>query len=387
MPDPLGAFCPFHDVFVPGRKGGPLSGSTFGVKDVFDVAGHRNGAGNPDFLQDAQPAERNAPVVQRLLDAGADLVGKTQLDELCFGLEGENVHYGTPLNVNAPGRIPGGSSSGSAAAVAGKLVDFALGTDTGGSVRLPASFCGLYGIRTSHGRVDKTGMVPLAPSIDTVGWFARDAAMLERIGAAVLGEDRVQFTPRRLLKPSDVWALADPATVEALTPVIERLTANLGEPATVKVCPDGIETWQSTLRLLQGIETWRIYGEWVKTRRPKFSPRVAARFEWASTVDPSLEQPARARRQAYREALQRLLGDDALLVVPTGPGIALPVKAQNTDDFRARALAMLSIAGVAGAPQVNLPLATSEGCPLGLSLIGPPGSDRALLGLVTSHFR
>src|SRR5271170_7213345 len=166
MRDALGAFCEFHDVAIPGRGDGPLAGLSFAVKDVFDIAGERVGAGNPDFLRDQKPASTTAPVVQKLLDVGAAMAGKTHCDELCFSLEGQNEHYGTPVNPNAPGRIPGGSSSGSASAVAGKLVDFALGTDTGGSVRLPASFCGLYGLRTTHGRVSRQGMVPLSSSFD-----------------------------------------------------------------------------------------------------------------------------------------------------------------------------------------------------------------------------
>ena len=153
---------------------GPLRGCTFAVKDVFDIAGHRTGNGHPRLARDPSTAERTASAVERLLAAGARMVGKTYCDELTYSINGENVHYGTPVNPKAPGRIPGGSSSGSAAAVSGGLVDFALGTDCGGSVRIPASYCGIYGIRTSHGLVPADGVVPLAPSFDTVGWFARD---------------------------------------------------------------------------------------------------------------------------------------------------------------------------------------------------------------------
>src|SRR5262249_46188864 len=145
--DNLGAFCRHTHVAVKSTGAGPLANLIFGVKDIYDVAGHKTGFGSPDWLATHRPATRTAPSVQILLDAGADLVGKTHTDELTYRLTGENAHYGTPINVNAPGRIPGGSSSGSAAAVAGRLVDFAVGSDTGGSVRAPASFCGIYGIR------------------------------------------------------------------------------------------------------------------------------------------------------------------------------------------------------------------------------------------------
>src|SRR5438093_9304209 len=158
--DNLGAFCRHTHVAVKGTGAGPLANLVFGLKDIYDVAGHKTGFGSPDWLATHSPAARTAPSVQVLLDAGADLVGKTHNDELTYSLTGENAHYGTPINVNAPGRIPGGSSSGSAAAVAGGLVDFAVGSDTGGSVRAPASFCGIYGIRPTHGRVSLEAHVP-----------------------------------------------------------------------------------------------------------------------------------------------------------------------------------------------------------------------------------
>lgn len=383
MRDPLGAFCEFHDVRIEGRAGGKLSGLTFGLKDVFDVAGERAGAGNPDFLRDQQPAAKTAPVVQALLDAGASLVGKTIADELCFSLEGENAHYGTPVNPNAPGRIPGGSSSGSASAVAGKLVDFALGTDTGGSVRLPASLCGVYGLRPTHGRISTEGMVPLSPTADTVGWFAREPAVMERVGAVVLGDDPASFVPRRLLIASDALALADPEVGAALRPAIDRLAARFGGARTVTACADGIDAWLDCLRVIQGIEIAAAHGAWVAAAKPHFEPRIAERFAWAVSVDPALLPGARAVRQRYVAAMDALLDNDAVLCLPTAPGIAplcnTPPAALHP--FRIRALKMLGISGVAGTPQISLPMARVNGCPVGLSLIGPRGSDRALLAL------
>ena len=176
LSDPLNAFCAHSTARLQGAPGRPLSGLAFAAKDLFDIAGHVTGAGNPDWLALHSPASRTAPVVQALVDAGADMVGKTHTDELSRGILGENAHYGTPTNPNAPGRVPGGSSSGSAAAVAGGLVEFAIGTDTGGSVRIPASFCGIFGIRPSHGRLSLAGVVGQAPSFDTVGWFAREVS-------------------------------------------------------------------------------------------------------------------------------------------------------------------------------------------------------------------
>jgi len=179
--DTVGAFCRHTHVALPGAPTGPLAGLTFGLKDLFDVAGHRTGFGSPDWLATQPPAHAHAAVLTALLTAGASLSGRTHTEEMAFSLTGENAHYGTPVNPAAPGRVPGGSSSGSASAVAAGLVDVAIGSDTGGSVRAPASYCGVYGIRPTHGAVSLAGACPLAPSFDTAGWFARDAARLARV--------------------------------------------------------------------------------------------------------------------------------------------------------------------------------------------------------------
>ena len=137
--DTLGAFCRHNEVRIQGAPDGLLAGTRFGVKDLYHLKGFKTGFGHPAWLDSHPAAEVTSTAVLRLLSAGASVVGKTHCDELCFSLNGVNKYYGTPLNVNAPGCIPGGSSSGSAAAVAGGLVDFALGSDTGGSIRVPAS--------------------------------------------------------------------------------------------------------------------------------------------------------------------------------------------------------------------------------------------------------
>ncbi|HEX6006765.1 MAG TPA: amidase family protein, partial [Burkholderiales bacterium] len=227
--DQVGAFCRHTHVALKGSVSGPLAGLTFGVKDIYDIAGHRTGFGSPDWFATHAAAARTAPTVQRILNAGADMAGKTHTDELTYSLNGENPHYGTPVNVNAPGRIPGGSSSGSAAAVAAGLCDFALGSDTGGSVRAPASYCGIYGIRPTHGRVSLEGACPLAPSFDTAGWFAREATLLERVGQVLLGEARAQ-APGRLLLARDAFELAGDAITQALQPAVRTLAKLLGEP-------------------------------------------------------------------------------------------------------------------------------------------------------------
>src|SRR6266403_2953483 len=224
MPDDdVNAFVPGPRLRIEGRPGGPLAGLTFAAKDLFDVAGHRTGGGNPDWARQHPVPTRHAWAVQRLLDAGATLIGKTVTDEVSLGILGENPFDGTPLNPKAPERVPGGSSSGSASAVAQGLCDTALGTDTGGSVRVPASFCGLYGIRPTHGRLDLTGMMPQAPSSDTTGWFARDAATFARVASVMLGEPIPSALPDRLIVAVDAFGFADTNVAAALQPVVAKL--------------------------------------------------------------------------------------------------------------------------------------------------------------------
>ena len=383
--DRLGAFCRHTHVALSGHCEGPLAGLTFGAKDIYDIAGHKTGFGSPDWLRTHAPAPRTAPVVQQLLDAGADLVGKTQTDELTFSLNGENAHYGTPVNVNAPGRIPGGSSSGSAAAVAGGLVDFALGSDTGGSVRAPASFCGIYGLRPTHGRISLEGACPLAKSLDTAGWFARDAHIMERVGAALLGEAADAALPRRVLIGEDAFELAGPQASAALKRGVDRVVSLLGKRGRVTIAPEGLRLWLDVFRVLQGTEIWQEHGAWVQEAKPNLGPGIRQRVEWASTIPQSDAAPARERREDIARRMGELLGDDAVLAIPTVPDIA-PLREADpkaTEDFRTRALTLLSVAGLARLPQINLPLGQLNGCPIGLSLVGPRHSDMMLLAIAS----
>ena len=380
--DALGAFCRHTHVAVAGSGKGPLSGLTFGVKDIYDIAGHKTGFGNPDWLATHPPAVRTAPVVASLLAAGADMIGKTHTDELTYSLTGENVHYGTPENVAAPGRIPGGSSSGSAAAVAGNLVDFALGSDTGGSVRAPASFCGLYGIRPTHGRVSLEGACALAPSFDTAGWFARDAALLERVGQVLLGGAPAGAHGTVLLA-EDALALTAPGARAALQPVLDRVSTILGAPRAVTVSAEGLLQWFEIFRILQGAEVRLQLGEWSDRVQPTMGPGVRDRMQCTTTISEGAVAQARTARDVVRKRMDALLADHAVLVLPTVPDIA-PLRdtsAAAPDDFRARMMSLLCIASLAGLPQVSLPLATFQGCPLGVSLIAARGEDLLLLAL------
>jgi len=384
--DQLGAFCRHTHVTLRGAGSGPLKGLTFAAKDIYDIAGHKTGFGSPDWLRTHAPAARTARAVQQLLDAGADMVGKTHTDELTFSLNGENAHDGTPVNVNAPGLIPGGASSGSAAAVAGGLVDFALGSDTGGSVRAPASFCGVYGLRPSHGRISLEGACPLASSLDTAGWFARDPSIMERVGSVLLAEDPDDTVPARLLFAQDAFDLAGHAATAALERGLDRVCDLLGKPEKVTVSNEGLRQWLDVFRTLQGAEIWAQHGAWVQEAKPTLGPGIRQRVQWSSTIAAEDAAQARVKREAIAGRMNALLGTDGVLVVPTVPDIA-PLRDSDphaTEDFRARALTLLCIAGLARLPQINLPYGKLNGCPIGLSLIGPRDGDMMLLAIARS---
>ena len=384
LDDGLGAFVPGSPVRLEGANGGPLSGLGFAVKDIFDIAGHVTGCGNPDWARTHAPATATAPAVQSLLDAGATMIGKTVTDELAYSLNGQNHHYGTPTNGNAPGRIPGGSSSGSASAVAGGACDFALGSDTGGSVRIPGSYCGLFGIRTSHGRLALDGIMPLAPSFDTIGWFARDPALLRRVGEVLLGPEG-ETEPTGLLFPEDAWALADAPARDALLPFLETLQARFGvaERVVLGEPGGGLARWMLRFRHLQAAEIRAVHGAWIDEAKPEFGAEVGERFAWALDLPASLAEDAKPEREAFADRLRDLLRNGALLCLPTAPGIAPPLDAspESLRMHRSQVLSLTSIAGLARLPQVTLPLAQVSGCPVGLSLIGMHGGDGLLLRL------
>jgi len=382
--DPVNAFMDYGAVPVPSAPSGPLKGLTFAVKDIFDVAGYPTGGGSPVKLAESPVHTDSAPIVAAMLDAGARFVGKTQTDELTFSLNGQNKHYPEPINSRAEGRITGGSSSGSAAAVAAGLCDFAIGSDTGGSVRAPASYCGLWGIRPTHGRVDNRRAMPLAPSLDTAGYFADDHAVFAKVAPVFLGDDENDFALTRLLRAEDAFALlASSREAEALAPAVARVEALLGAPSGVTVAPEGLLAWYETFRRIQAAEAWKAHGAWIDDRDPDMTPGVRERFEFGRDLPREERIAAEERRVLQRVRMEELLGRDGVLMLPTLPAIApkRDLAGEALQAYRERALSMLCIAGLSGLPQVSMPLATVDGCPLGLSLIGPRGADRALLAL------
>ena len=293
--DPVNAFLPYKAVEVPSAATGPLKGLTFAVKDLYDVAGYPTGCGSPIKATESPIHTESASIVTAMLKAGARFLGKTQTDELAFSMNGQNKHFPEPINVRAEGRITGGSSSGSAAAVAAGLADFAIGSDTGGSVRAPASYCGLWGIRPTHGRVPLDRTMPLAPSFDTPGYFADKPAIFAKVAPVFLGEDQQDVQIRRLLRADDAFAkLVSEREREALRPAEAKVETALGPAEHVTVAVEGLEDWYWTFRHLQAVEAWKAHGAWIADRDPDMSPGTRERFEYGRDITPDV-RPARKR--------------------------------------------------------------------------------------------
>ena len=430
--DPLGAFVDSTEVPATPASSGDgapraLANLRYAVKDIFQIEGRVTGFGSPAWAETHKPAGKTARAVAMLADAGATCVGVTRMDEFAYSVSGENAHYGTPRNPAAPDRIPGGSSSGSAVAVAAALKDvaFALGTDSGGSVRVPAAHCGVFGFRPTHAAVSATGVVRFAPSMDTVGWFARDAETLRAVGEVLLaprlgkrdGNDE-RRKPARLLVLEDATEISDPASQCG----VAALCAALGDafpPGTVSrldlgkhlltLCPSlrevadrlprgfaqnenvtGLDALRFAFARLMGGEVWEALGGWYaalpSSERDAVGSGVRQRMDDASKAANApdvLEVCGKARAEA-RFALGTLLDgeSEAAMVLPTTP--CAPPRLGADDDardaWRKKTLALTCICSLAGFPQVTMPLrADGIDGPRGVSLVMGPGRDYAAL--------
>jgi amidase len=386
MSEPIhrSAFVP-HDLKTPlkGAADGPLAGLTAAVKDMYDVAGTITGNGNPTWLETQAPAKRHAAAVQKILDAGATIVGKTVCDEFFYSVTGANAHYGTPINPRAPGRLPGGSSSGSASAVASGACDFALGSDTGGSVRIPASFNGIYGLRPTLNRVDASGATAMAPSFDTPGWFTAGPGLLRKIGGVLLDGSGVAGRIERVVVLDDAFEQADSEVADLVRSALELMASDLPLVQHGRIAPDGFDPWREAFRVVQAFETWQSFGDFIRTYRPEPGPGIRERLEAASRVTPEEADAARAVVTKAREHIRGVVVPGTVLALPTAPSVAPLTDGSpaDMDHVRTRVMRLTCTAGVAGLPQINMPIGTIGGSPVGLSFIGWPGGDEALLDL------
>ena len=382
------AFCVHDVVRLAGHASrGALAGMNFAVNDVFAIEGVRSCFGNPIWLQTHEPALQTAPAVENLLAAGATLVGLTLTDELALSLTGKNAHYGMPTNPARVDRIPGGSSAGSAVAVASGQVDFALGTDTGGSVRVPAGHCGVFGMRPTHGAISIQGVLPLAPRFDTVGWFARNPRMLRDVGRALLPADAHIIRPTRLLLPLDANDVVHGRAWRVFTQAADEVIVTTGlsqVPTMICTAETGpLEAWLDTYLSLQNEQLRQVHGAWIDEHNPKFGSLIASRITRAMNAQPVTDTVYR-HAELIAHHMADILGDSHILALPTAAG-APPSRResdQNLEVFTGKCLALCAVASLAGMPQITLPLGILDGCPFGVSLIGPVGSDRQLLDLV-----
>jgi amidase len=361
------------------------------VKDVFPVEGYPNGWGQPSRLAEA-PIDRETHIeVQRLLNAGAVCVGKSQCEELCYSLMGSNKHYGQPVNSRAPDRLTGGSSSGSASLVAAGAVDMATATDTAGSIRAPASFCGLIGLRPTHGVLSLDKAMPLAPSFDCFGWYAKDAQTYSMVADVLLGPPVPAKLTRLLTFDPFNTLLSGPQERRVFEVGAQKVTQHFQVTKTLTSLGFSFEEASRIFITHQSYEAWQRLGPWVSRVNPDLDDAIKERFRFGSTITHDDFLDVATQRSAIEEALETILGEDGVLLLPTVPSCA-PLKTSNASElqaFRLQMIQLLCLSGLARLPQITLPLMSVDNAPFGISLLGPKGSDRELVSLgeqiMTSH--
>jgi amidase len=354
---------------APGR----LSGHSVAVKDLFAVEGYPVGAGNPAWLAQARDEPRHAEAVRRLLADGAAVQGIAQTDEFAYSLAGINVHHGTPPNPRAPGRISGGSSSGSASAVSLGQAAIGLGTDTGGSIRVPSAYQGLWGIRTTHGAVPVDGLLPLAPSFDAIGWMTRSPDLLAAVARVLLPDDTA--APGEVVQSPALTDLAEPAVAQA---VMAPAAAEIDWP----LAP--MAQWLAAMQALQAWQAWQTHGPWLADRMDTLGTDVRGRFERAASLSADVGAAAGEEVADARNVIRGLLGDRVLLL-PSTSSVAPPLgDPAALDAVRQATMQLTCLAGIAGLPAVSIPVETRDGLPAGACMIGPAGSDRALIDLAAA---
>ncbi|KAG6424318.1 hypothetical protein SASPL_114733 [Salvia splendens] len=397
---------------LPPKAPHPLTGLSFAVSDVFDIEGLVTGFGNPDWSRTHEPATRTCPVVAALVDGGATCVGKTVVDDMALGVSGENKHYDTPTNPAAPARVPGGASSGAAVAVAAKLVEFSLGIDTDGGVRLPAGNCAVVGFRPSHGTVSLSGVIPVSESLDTVGWFAKDPSVLRRVGHVLLQVPyAAQRNPRTFVIADDCFQLTKvPADrSQMVTKAIEKLFGrqvlrheNLSDYIKLKVPSlktfsviqangDGksspLRMLVNAMQIIKSYEFRKNHNGWINSVNPTLDHVISAQLRETSDLSDADIEKCRLIRVELRSAIDALLKDDGILVIPTAPGPAkLESKESYSKEYLIQATTLSSLATMSGCCQVAVPMGFHEMCPVSLSLLARHGGDRFLLDTVQSMY-
>jgi Asp-tRNA(Asn)/Glu-tRNA(Gln) amidotransferase A subunit family amidase len=381
-------FCTHGTLDWPTPVSGSLSGIRLAVKDLFALKGYTNSAGNPDWLRTHEPADATAESLESLLNAGAEFVGFTHTDEMAYSLEGNNEHFGCSENPKLPGHSCGGSSMGSAAAVAAGLADVGLGTDTGGSVRVPASYCGLYGIRPSHGLITTAGLIGLAPRFDTVGWLTPDTQRLNQI-AEVLITGGQQADSNTLVFDPFLFSLVAPELQSLLESALKTVGGCFDRVEQIDLqLESDFSELHEVFRVLQGRAIADYHRDWIEKAKPEFSAQVAARMNMALSLTDQEVAQAEAVCESFKARFMAQLQGHKTLFLPTTPTTAPKLKADTTA-LRPRLLKLTAIAGLTGSAQVHLPLTPFKAGngishPYGFSLLQLSGNDSGLLKLVTT---
>ena len=373
----------FNHVALTGQTEGALAGYVFAVKDVFKVLGSTYSNGHPKWLETSAPDDFTSSFILRMLKEGADLVGKTICDELCYSISGENWHYGSPLNPHDVRRLAGGSSGGTGAATAGGLVDFAFGSDCLGSVRVPASYNGLLGVRPTYERIPNDGEAPYSESMDVLGYVAKDSEIFKKVSDVLLGSDDIQCDYSTLLIPEEAWNKVDKKVAGALQPALDSIRSQFSTVKKQPISEAGLEDWVKVFQTVQGYEVWESYGGWIQKYQPTLPPGQKSRLEEASKITFEEYQNALIEKEKIKLHMENLITPDTVLCLPTAASIA-PLKSAGQEEItkeRAQSSSLLCISPLTGTPQVTLPLTKMDKMPLGLSLIGAAGTDQQLIDL------
>lgn len=380
--DPLQAFVRDNHIAVEGLNKGPLSKYVFGAKDVFKIKGSTWGNGHPDWLRYSEPDDFTASAIMTLLEAGADLVGKTVCDELCYSISGENWNYGSPLNPVDTRRLTGGSSSGSCAATAGGLVDFAIGSDCLGSVRVPAAYNGVIGMRPSYERIQNDGEAPYCKSMDVLGFVALEKQVFQDVAEVLLGEDTENIKLNKLYIIDDAFEAVDEEVQAAFKDVIDEIGSKLGHVEHITIAEEGLEYWvKEVFQIVQGYEVWESYSGFINKYRPRLSPGPKDRLEWASTITRERYLEAKDKQEEFRQRIEKLLADGAVLIEPTASSVA-PLKSTSLKEInrlRIQSSNLLCISPLAEIPHLTLPLIEQHDVPLGVTLMSAKNTDRSLI--------
>ena len=358
---------------------GRLKNLKFVLKDMCDVKNIKTSCGNPDFYKACEPAKKHAEFLSNILSEGAILEGITICDEFFYSVIGENSHYGTPKNLNAPNCVPGGSSSGSAAALTTDLFDFSIGSDTGGSVRVPASFCGLLGIRPTHGRINANGVYPMAPSFDTIGWFSNNIKTFQKIGEVLLDKNENEnITFNQFVIAEDLLELVDTDIKNQFNSYYKELHPNIKHIRLSKFSKSEIA---DNFRILQAGEIKEHVIPWIEKNKPKISLEINSRIEMASEISPLEIDAAKTFRQEIISEINNSLPEGDIAIFPTTP-FSAPKCGQSDQDLgsdRKKIMEMTSIAGMTSRPQISIPKFKGKTGPVGISILGWQNSDEILL--------